>query len=631
VRGAATSYGRGRAVPGTRLNGIFEIERLIATGGMGEIYKGRAIETGDTVAIKMIRADLADNEAALAVLRKEASALHNLNHEAIVRYYVFSIDPILGCPYLAMQFVEGRSLSEVLQRGPLSFDQVLILQRRLAAGLQAAHELRIIHREVSPDNIKLPGDNVVRAKIIDFGIARSIGDNDGTIIGNGFAGNSNYVSPEQLGMFGGNIGPKSDIYSLGLVLAQALIGHPLDMGGTQAQVLEKRRTVPDLSEIDPRIRPLFKQMLQPNPADRPQSMAEVAAWRVGGPGEVAAPRTGSRLKIGVSIAGIAALAAAGVAAFIFEPGLWQLVSGQSSGRVYPEELPALASDPPQAMEAPTLMLPDAPPELSSRAEPPPTLAERQPEPPRLSPGLPDAAPGPSPAAPSAGPVAGLPNAPLIPPSALPPSRPAGAEEVRRYLTSYQGGDCFFVTPLNVSVNVATVEAYGASPAPFEAFDEAFRQANGFEALIGLRKVNPVQCPAVSFLARIAQQRADAPRLEINSFSLRSGQFLSGSVEAVGDRHIDLLLVADDGAVHNLAGFTRKSGNSITFNVKIDTSATGGAAKPQILLAVSSGRPLALLSSRTPMVAEKIFPQIIDEAVRTGQTLGASVKYIEIEG
>jgi len=631
VSGAAS---RGRAVPGTRLNGIYEIERLIATGGMGEIYKGRAIETGDMVAIKMIRADLAENDAAVGLFRKEASALHNLNHEAIVRYYVFSIDPILGCPYLAMQFVEGRSLSDVLQRGPLSFDQVLILQRRLAAGLQAAHELRIIHRDVSPHNIILPGDNVVRAKIIDFGIGRSTAGNE-TIIGSGFAGKFRYVSPEQLGMFGGNVGPKSDIFSLGLVLAQSLMGHPLDMGGSQAQVLEKRRTVPDLSEIDPRIRPLFKRMLQPNPADRPESMAEIAAWRVGGPDAVVAPRKGSRRKIGFAVAGIAALAAAGVVAFMFEPGLWQLVTGQGltkpSGRVSREELPALASDSPSAIAAqtPSLVPPHAPPELF--AEPPPTVAERKPEPPRLSQHLPDAAPRPSTPAPSAGPVAGLPNARLFPPSALPPSRPAGAEEVRRYVTSYQGGDCFFVTPLDVSAIAATIEAYGASPAPFEAFDEAFRQANGFEPQIGLRKVNPAQCPAVAFLARIGQQRAEAPRLEINSFSLKSGQFLSGSVEAIGDRQVDLLLVADDGAVHNLTGFTRKSGNSITFNVKIDTADSGGAAKPQILLAVSSARPLPLLTSRAPMVAEKIFPQILDEATRTGQTLGASAKYIKLEG
>src|SRR6202051_3793867 len=94
-----------RLAPGTRLNGIFEIERHIGIGGMGEIYRGHAIETGDPVAIKLMLPELAENEAALALFRKEASALHHLHHDAIVRYYVFTVEPVLHRPYLAMEFV----------------------------------------------------------------------------------------------------------------------------------------------------------------------------------------------------------------------------------------------------------------------------------------------------------------------------------------------------------------------------------------------------------------------------------------------------------------------------------------------------------------------------------------------
>ena len=96
---------------GTTLNGIYEVERLIAVGGMGEVYKGRAIQTGDAVAIKMIRPELARDEAALALFRREAAALHNLYNEAIVRYYVFTIDPGTQSPYLAMECVDGQPLS----------------------------------------------------------------------------------------------------------------------------------------------------------------------------------------------------------------------------------------------------------------------------------------------------------------------------------------------------------------------------------------------------------------------------------------------------------------------------------------------------------------------------------------
>src|SRR6516225_7927049 len=268
-----------RLPPGTRLNGIFEIDQRIASGGMGEIYRGHAIETGDPVAIKVMRTDLADNTAALALFRKEASALHYIQHDAIVRYYIFSSDPVVRRHYLAMEFVDGRPLEDLLREGPLTFEAVRLMQQRLASGLHAAHQHGIIHRDVSPDNILIPNGDVGRAKIIDFGIARSTRLGDRTLMGSSFAGKYNYVSPEQLGLFGGNVTAKSDIYSLGLVLAQCLSGQRIEMGGSQFEVIEKRRTVPNLGAVDLRYRPLLEHMLQPDPNDRPESMAAVAAWR----------------------------------------------------------------------------------------------------------------------------------------------------------------------------------------------------------------------------------------------------------------------------------------------------------------------------------------------------------------
>ena len=235
---------------GTRLNGIYEIDRMIGTGGMGEVYQGHEIQTGTTVAIKMLLPEMAENEAALALFRREAAALHYLMHDAIVRYFVFTVEPILQRPYLAMEFVDGRSLADILENGPLTLDALLRLMRRIASGLNAAHERGIIHRDVSPDNIIVSHNDVARAKIIDFGIARSTQLGDATIIGSGFAGKHNYVSPEQIGLFGGDVTAKSDVYSFGLVLFYALTGQKLDMGGTQFQLVEKRRQVPDLGAAD---------------------------------------------------------------------------------------------------------------------------------------------------------------------------------------------------------------------------------------------------------------------------------------------------------------------------------------------------------------------------------------------
>jgi eukaryotic-like serine/threonine-protein kinase len=276
-----SAFGDGGAVSaGTTLSGIYVIDAPLAKGGMGELYRGRTIETGDAVAIKLIRADLATNEAALALFRKEASALSRVHHEAIVRYFVFSLDPVLQRHFLAMELVEGPSLSEVLKQGPLRLEDVDRLRKRLALGLQAAHERGIVHRDVSPDNVIVQDGDLEKARIIDFGIARSTRAGDATIIGGGFAGKYNYVSPEQLGLFGGDITAKSDIYSLGLLLAQCLRGKPIDMGGTQAEVIEKRRTRPDLSDVDETIRPLIAQMLEPDPSRRPDTMGAVAATRL---------------------------------------------------------------------------------------------------------------------------------------------------------------------------------------------------------------------------------------------------------------------------------------------------------------------------------------------------------------
>jgi serine/threonine-protein kinase len=260
---------------GTQLSGIYELDERIASGGMGEVYRGHNIQTGDHVAIKIVLPEFARDQTILSLFRKEASVLNHLSHDAVVRYHVFTIDPGIGRPYLAMEFVDGESLFDVMRRGPMPGEDVRRLCHRLASGLSAVHQAGAVHRDLSPDNIILPDGRVERAKIIDFGIARSATGGE-TLIGGKFAGKYNYVSPEQLGLYGGEVSEQSDIYSLGLVLAAALRGKPLDMSGSQYEVIEKRRTVPDLSDIDPDFQELISAMLQPDPRDRPASMAEIA-------------------------------------------------------------------------------------------------------------------------------------------------------------------------------------------------------------------------------------------------------------------------------------------------------------------------------------------------------------------
>ncbi|CAN7531845.1 protein kinase domain-containing protein [Mesorhizobium sp. LjNodule214] len=261
---------------GTQLSGIYELDERIAFGGMGEVYRGHNIQTGDHVAIKIVLPEFARDQTILSLFKKEASILNHLSHDAVVRYHVFTIDPGIGRPYLAMEFVDGESLFDVMRRGAMALQDVRKLCHRLASGLSAVHQAGAIHRDLSPDNIILPGGRVDRAKIIDFGIARSATVGGETLIGGKFAGKYNYVSPEQLGLYSGDVSEQSDIYSLGLVLAAALRGKPIDMSGSQFEIVEKRRTVPDLSDIDADFRDIVEAMLQPDPRDRPASMAEIA-------------------------------------------------------------------------------------------------------------------------------------------------------------------------------------------------------------------------------------------------------------------------------------------------------------------------------------------------------------------
>src|SRR5262249_1514799 len=207
-------------------------------------------------------------------------------------YFVFSVDPQLERAYLAMEFVEGPSLKKRLVSGPLALAEVRILQKRVASALEAAHQHGVVHRDISPDNLILPAGDGRSGEVIDFGIARGRRAGEGTILGGGFAGKLNYASPEQMGLAGGDVTAKSDIYSFGLVLAEALLGKPIDMAGSQAEMVDKRRVVPaELSWVEPTIRPLLQEMLQPLPENRPSSMAEGAAWGPAAPRVAPAPQT----------------------------------------------------------------------------------------------------------------------------------------------------------------------------------------------------------------------------------------------------------------------------------------------------------------------------------------------------
>jgi len=262
---------------GDCLNHIYEVKRFIARGGMGEVFEGVNVTSDERVAIKVMLPALAADPNVIAMFRREARAMTRLQHEALVQYRVLAQEPRSGVLYIVTEYIDGVPLCDVLGTLKPSPDQLRKLLRRLASGLRAAHQLGVLHRDISPDNVLLEGGDIERAKIVDFGIAKDLNPGSATIVGEGFAGKLGYVAPEQLGDFNRELGPWTDVYSLGLVMAAATVGRDLKMGGTLVDAVDRRRAGPDLADVPEELKPILAAMLRPNPTDRLRSMDDVLA------------------------------------------------------------------------------------------------------------------------------------------------------------------------------------------------------------------------------------------------------------------------------------------------------------------------------------------------------------------
>lgn len=260
---------------GDVLNHIFEVSRFIARGGMGEVFEGRNVNSDERVAIKVMLPSLAADPSIQDMFRKEARTLTRLSHPALVQYRVLAQEPQLGVFYIVTDFIDGADLSEVLDRLHPTTAELIALTRRLAEGLRVAHGLGAIHRDIAPDNVRLENGLLAQARIIDFGIAKDTSPGAKTIVGDGFAGKLGYVAPEQLGDFGAEVGPWSDVYSLGLVMLAVATGRNPDLSGSFVEAIEKRRKGPDLTGAPVELHGLFAAMLEADPTARLRSMDAV--------------------------------------------------------------------------------------------------------------------------------------------------------------------------------------------------------------------------------------------------------------------------------------------------------------------------------------------------------------------
>lgn len=203
---------------GRTLNSRYELEKLIGTGGMADVYKARDNLLGRTVAVKVLHPQFAKDEVFVARFRQEAQAAANLNQPNIVNVYDWGIED--GTYYLVMEYVEGRDLKDIIQQGgPLLPERAVEIAMSICLALEAAHAYGIVHRDIKPQNIIVTYDNQI--KVMDFGIARTTGGSAMTQTGT-IMGTAQYISPEQAQ--GRAADPRSDLYSLGVVIYEMLTG-----------------------------------------------------------------------------------------------------------------------------------------------------------------------------------------------------------------------------------------------------------------------------------------------------------------------------------------------------------------------------------------------------------------------
>lgn len=229
-----------RLAAGYVLDGVYEIGPLIGQGGMCEVYSARHMQLDRRVAVKVLKPNLSISRDAVERFRREAVAVASLDHPNIV--HVFGYGTLDGLPYMVMELVEGRSLADLLRvEHRLSRKVALPLFTQICDALDYAHGKGIVHRDLKPSNIMLIGEPYV-VKVLDFGIAKLMPESGKEIqkltqTGELF-GTVAYMSPEQC--LGHRVDARSDIYSLGCLMYEALTGELPHQAETPFAIMHKR-------------------------------------------------------------------------------------------------------------------------------------------------------------------------------------------------------------------------------------------------------------------------------------------------------------------------------------------------------------------------------------------------------
>ncbi len=262
---------------GQLINDRYEIIRSIGEGGMANVYLANDTILDRLVAVKVLRGDLSEDEKFVRRFQREAIAASSLNHPNIVEVYDVGEDN--GKYYIVMEYVDGKTLKSLIKkRGALTLPEVVDIMLQLASAISCAHDSYIIHRDIKPQNVIILEDG--RVKVMDFGIAAQLNSNDLTQT-NSVMGTVYYLPPEQAN---GNVTTtKSDIYSLGILMYELVVGRVPFKGDSPVEVAIKqmRERIPSLTDANPDIPQSIENVIlracAKNPKNRYESMGEMRA------------------------------------------------------------------------------------------------------------------------------------------------------------------------------------------------------------------------------------------------------------------------------------------------------------------------------------------------------------------
>ncbi len=252
------------------LNGRYELHRRIARGGMADVFLAKDQLLDRPVAVKVLFPQYAAEPTFVARFRREAQAAANLNHPNIVAVYDWGEHQ--GTYFIVMEYVEGRTLADIIAaEGPLHPERAADIASEVAVALSFAHRNGTVHRDVKPGNIMITQAGQI--KVADFGIARAFGGSDDELTQTGSVmGTATYFSPEQAQ--GRTVDPRSDLYSLGVVLFEMVVGEPPFLGNTPVAIAYKhvQEPPPRPTSRNPMVPPtmdsIIYRLLQKNLADR---------------------------------------------------------------------------------------------------------------------------------------------------------------------------------------------------------------------------------------------------------------------------------------------------------------------------------------------------------------------------